>query len=195
MFTGLLWGIYRDDRLETAFLLDREGLASGVDGQPASLPADAWVGLAATTELDKKQLALWTRHMKAAGGKSLIRQLSIPAQPLALKDIGGRNTKQITIYTVSGKWGLDMGDQSGHFRADFLDPIHGYGARVAFDGISNGPEYNNDIVMIHGVSFCRLGGMPFGDYLPQRAIVAPEELPARFASMAGAAFKQLAGLK
>lgn len=194
-FTGLLWGIYRDDRLETAFLLDREGLASGADGQPVSLPADAWVGLAATTELDKKQLALWKKRMKAAGGKPLIRQLSIPAQPPAFEDIGGRNVKQITIYTVSGKWGLDMGDQTGHFRADLLDPIHGYGARATFDHINNGPEYNNDIVMVHGVSFYRLGGMLFGDYLPERATVAPEELPARFVSMAGAAFKQLAGLK
>lgn len=194
-FTGLLWGIYRDDRLETAFLLDREGLASGADGQPVSLPADAWVGLAATTELDKKQLALWKKRMKAAGGKPLIRQLSIPAQPPAFEDIGGRNVKQITIYTVSGKWGLDMGDQTGHFRADLLDPIHGYGARATFDHINNGPEYNNDIVMVHGVSFYRLGGMPFGDHLPERATVSPEELPARFVSMAGAAFKQLAGLK
>lgn len=195
VFTGLLWGIYRDDWLETAFLLDREGLASGADGQPVSLPADAWVGLAATTELDKKQLALWKKRMKAAGGKPLIRQLSIPAQPPAFEDIGGRNVKQIIIYTVSGKWGLDMGDQTGHFRADLLDPIHGYGARATFDHINNGPEYNNDIVMVHGVSFYRLGGMLFGDYLPRRAVVAPEELPARFVSMAGAAFKQLAGLK
>lgn len=195
VFTGLLWGIYRDDRLETAFLLDREGLASGAEGQPVSLPADAWVGLAATTELDKKQLALWKKRMKAAGGKPLIRQLSIPAQPPAFEDIGGRNVKQITIYTVSGKWGLDMGDQTGHFRADLLDPIHGYGARATFDHINNGPEYNNDIVMVHGVSFYRLGGMPFGDHLPERATVSPEELPARFVSMAGAAFKQLAGLK
>lgn len=195
VFTSLLWGTYQDDRLEAAFMLDQEGLASGVDGQPVSLPADAWVSLAATTELDKEQLALWKKRMKAIDGKPLIRQLSIPAQPPAFEDIGGRYTKHITIYTVSGKWGMDMGDQTGHFRADLLDPIHGYGARVAFDGISNGPEYNNDIVMIHGVSFYRLGGMPFGDYLPERATVAPEELPARFVSMAGAAFKQLAGLK
>ena len=195
VFTGLLWGIYRGDRLETAFLLDREGLANGADGQPVSLPADAWVGLAAATELDKKQLALWKKRMKAADGKPLIRQLSIPAQPPAFEDIGGRSVKQITIYTVSGKWGLDMGDLSVHRRADLLDPIHGYGARVTFDHINNGPEYNNDIVMVHGVSFYRLGGMPFGDHLPERATVSPEELPARFVSMAGAAFKQLAGLK
>ena len=103
--------------------------------------------------------------------------------------------KQITIYTVSGKWGLDMGDLSVHRRADLLDPIHGYGARVTFDHINNGPEYNNDIVMVHGVSFYRLGGMPFGDHLPERATVSPEKLPPRFVSMAGAAFKQLAGLK
>lgn len=66
-------------------------------------------------------LALWKKRMKAIGGKPLIRQMSIPAQPPAFEDIGGRNVKQITI--------------------------------------------------------------------------APEELPARFVSMAGAAFKQLAGLK
>lgn len=44
------------------------------------------MSLAAATELDKKQLALWKKHMKAAGGKPLIRQLSIPAQPPDFKD-------------------------------------------------------------------------------------------------------------
>ena len=33
------------------------------------LPADARVGLVATTELDKKQLALWKKRVKDAGGK------------------------------------------------------------------------------------------------------------------------------
>ena len=195
VFTSLLWGVYREDQLETAFLLNRDGIASGENGQPVDLPADARVGLAATTELDKKQLALWKKRVKDAGGKPPIRQLSIPVQPLDFSDIGGRNTKHITIYTVSGKWGLDMGDLPGHERADLLDPIHGYGARIFFDGVSNGPEYNNDDVMVHGAAFYRLEGMPFGDCLPQRAVVSPEELPARFVSMAGAAFKQLAGLK
>lgn len=88
-----------------------------------------------------------------------------------------------------------MGDLSVHRRADLLDPIHGYGARVTCDHVNNGPEYNNDIVMLHGAVVYRLGGMPFGDYLTQRAIVAPEELLARFASMAGATFKQMAGLR
>ena len=141
-----------------------------------------------TTVLRKKRI-------KDAGGKPPIRQLSIPAQPLDFDDIGGRNTKHITIYTVSGKWGLDMGDLPVHNRADLLDSIHGYGARIIFDNGPNGPEYNNDDVMVHGAVFYRLEGMPFGDYLPQRAVVPPEALPARFVSLAGAAFKQLAGLK
>lgn len=37
--------------------------------------------------------------------------------------------------------------------------------------------------------------LPFEDYLPQRAVVPPEKLPARFVCLAGAAFRQLAGLK
>ena len=91
--------------------------------------------------------------------------------------------------------GAGHGQSAGHNRADLLDPLHGYGARIFFDGVSNGPEYNNDDVMVHGAAFYRLEGMPFGACLPQRAVVSPEELPARFVSMAGAAFKQLAGLK
>lgn len=45
------WGVYREDHLETAFLLGRDGIASGEDGQPVDLLADAQIGLAATTEL------------------------------------------------------------------------------------------------------------------------------------------------
>lgn len=45
------WDVYREDHLETAFLLGRDGIASGEDGQPVDLLADAQIGLAATTEL------------------------------------------------------------------------------------------------------------------------------------------------
>lgn len=74
VFTSLLWGVYREEQLETAFLLNRDGIASGEDGQPVDLPADAQIGLAATTELDKKQLALWKKRVmveKKACRKSL----------------------------------------------------------------------------------------------------------------------------
>lgn len=37
--------------------------------------------------------------------------------------------------------------------------------------------------------------LPFEDYLPQRAVVPPEKLPARFVCLAGSAFRQLVGLK
>lgn len=195
LFMGLLWGIYYDDRLETAFLLDSDGTAREENGEALDIPSDGQVGLVSTTELTKQQLALWKKRIKEAGVKQPIRQLAIPAQPPFFDDIGGRNTKHITIYTVSGKWGLEMGDYSGHCRADLLDPIHHYGARIVFDHVSNGPEYNEEDVMLHGVAFYRLGDMPFEDYLPQRAVISPEELPARFVSMAGAAFKQMAGLK
>lgn len=93
------------------------------------------MGLAETTELDKKQLALWKKRRKAAGEKPLIRQLSIQAQSPAFEDVEGRNTKQTTIYTVAGKWGLDMGDLSVHRRADLLDPIHGRGGFQADGGL------------------------------------------------------------
>lgn len=195
LFMGLLWGLYHDDQLETAFLLDSGGTARGEDGEALNIPSDGQVGLVSTTELTKQQLVQWKKRIKAAGVKQPIRQLAIPAQPPVFDDIGGRNTKHITIYTVSGKWGLEMGDLAAHCRADLLDPIHRYGARIEFDCVYNGPEYNEDDVMLHGVVFYRLGGMPFEDYLPQRTVVSPEELPARFVSMAGAAFKQMAGLK
>lgn len=195
IFMGLLWGVYQDDQLKAAFLLDADGMARGENGEALAIPADDKVGLVSTTELTKQQLALWKKRLKEAGLKQPIRQLAIPAQPLSFDDIGGHETKHITIYTVSGKWGLDMGDLASHVRADLLDPIHGYGARIQFDGVYNGPEYNENAVMLHGVSFYRFDGMPFDDYLPQRAVARPDELPARFVSMAGAVFKQLAGLK
>ena len=67
------WGVYREDHLETAFLLGRDGIASGEDGQPVDLLADAQIGLAATTELEKKQLALWDGEDEAVSGGIEVR--------------------------------------------------------------------------------------------------------------------------
>ncbi len=195
VFTALVWGIYRENKLETVFLLDKTGTAWGENGGPFVLPNDAQVGLAVPAELTKKQLALWKKRLKEMGSKSLIRQLSLPVQLPEWEDFEWTETKHITIYTVSGKWGLDMGPLIRHCRADLTDPLHGFGARIWFDDVWNGSEYNENDVPIHGVSFYRMDPLPFEDYLPQRAVVPPEQLPARFVSLAGAAFRQLAGLK
>lgn len=195
IFTALVWGVYREDRLERLFLLDGNGMAWGEDGAPFLLPDGAQVGLAVPAEMTKGQRTLWKKRLKEAGGKPLVRQLAIPPQPPEWELFEGAVTKHLTIYTVSGKWGLDMGRLTRHCRADLPDPLHGYGARIWFDGVWNGPEYNGEDVSLSGVTFYRMDSLPFEDCLPRRAVVLPEELPARFVCLAGAAFRQLAGLK
>lgn len=195
IFTALVWGVYREDRLESVFLLDGNGTAWGEDGVPFPLSDDAQVGLVVPAEMTKGQLTLWKKRLKEAGGKPLIRQLTIPSQPPEWGRFEGAVTKHITIYTVSGKWGLDMGLLTKHCRADLLDLLHGYGARIWFDKVWNGSEYNDKDVSLSGVTFYHMDPLPFEDHLPQRAVVLPEELPTRFVCLAGVAFRQLAGLK
>lgn len=191
LFSHLVWGIYREDRLITAFLLDQEGTAWDEAGEPLDLPADAQIGLVSTAELSKKQLACWKRRIQAAGGKPPIRQLSLPSQPPVFSSLEGSVTKHITLYTTAGRWGMEMGDLPCHCRADLVDPLHGWGARITFDPVWNGSEYNSKQVVLHGVSFYRFQGLPFGDVLPKRALVPPEKLPARFIALAGAAYQGL----
>lgn len=195
VFTGLLWGIYEGERLAAPFLLDERGNARGEDGEVLTLPEGAEIGLVAPAELTKPQLTLWKKRLKETGGKPAIRQLSLPGQAPDFGDLQGAVTKHITIFTTAGKWGLEMGELPEHRRADLLDPLHGYGARIDFENIWNGPEYNSDEVTLLGVTFFRMGKTAPGDRLSRKAIVSPEELPPRFVSLAGAAFKQLAGLK
>lgn len=195
IFTALVWGVYQEDRLEKVFLLDGTGTAWGEDGAPFPLPDDAQVGLVVPAEMTKGQLALWKKRLKETGVKSPIRQLTIPPQLPEWGEFEGAVTRHITVYTVSGKWGLDMGALSRHCRADLLDPLHGYGARITFEAVWNGPEYNEEDVSVSDVTFYHMDPLPFEDYLPQRAVVPPEKLPARFVCLAGAAFRQLAGLK
>lgn len=195
IFTALVWGIYREDRLVSAFLLNEHGIARGEDGKPLALPEDARIGLVVPAELTKRQLALWKKRLKETGGKPAIRQLALPAQLPKWEDFEGAVTKHITVYTVAGKWGLDMGALPVHCRADLLDPLRSYGARITFETVWNGPEYSEEDVSIFDVTFFRMDSLPFDDCLPPRAVAPPEELPARFVSLAGAAFRQLAGLK
>lgn len=196
LFTALVWGLYREDQLEAVFLLDRDGTVWGEDRERLTLPEDAQIGLVVPAELTEKQRKTWKKRLKEAGGKPPIRQLAIQPQPPEWERFEGAMTKHITIYTAAGKWGLDMGDpRPAHCRADLLDPLHGYGARIGFEQIWNGPEYSEEDVSVSGVVFFRLDPLPFDDCLPQRAKVLPQELPARFVCLAGAAFRQLAGLK
>lgn len=195
VLTALVWGIYEEDRLTAAFLLDGQGTAWGEDGERLELPPEAHVGLVVPAELSKEQLALWKKRLKASGGRPLIRQLTLPAQAPDFADFQGAVTKHITLYSAAGKWGLDMGDLFTHRRADLRDPLHGFGARLTFDTVCDGPEYSGDEVTLLDASFYRLDRLPFGDYLPRRALAPPEALPVRFVSLAGAAFRQAAGLK
>ncbi len=195
VFTGLLWGIYQEDRLLKAFLLDSMGNAWDENGDEMLLSQNARIGLAVPAELSQQQLALWKRRIKARGVKPFIRQLSIPPVPNPPEDYEGVVTKHITIYSAAGKWGMEMGSLPKHCRADLMDSLHGYGARISFDPLWDGSEYNGDEELILGVSFYRLDKLPFGDYLPKRAVVQPEELPPRFVSIAGAAFKHMTGIK
>jgi hypothetical protein len=195
VFTGLLWGIYQEDQLMKAILLDRSGNALDENGDKVPLPKDAWIGLVVPAELSKQQLILWKKRVKACGVKPFIRQLSIPPVSNPPEDYEGVVTKHITIYSAAGKWGMEMGNLPKHCRADLIDSLHGYGARILFDPLWDGSEYNGDEELILGISFYCLDKLPFGDYLPQRAVVQPEDLPARFVSIAGAAFKQMTGIK
>ena len=193
LFTALVWGLYQEGHLTTAFLLDASGTAWGEDGQPMNLPADGQIGLVTPVELDKKRLSLWKKRLKEVGSKPPIRQLTLPA---ILPDFGafeGVVTKHITIYSSAGKWGLDMGVLPRHSRADLLDPLHGYGARIRFDDVWDGPEYSGNNVTVLGVEFYRMDPVPFQNCLPRRAIISPKALPLRFTTIAAAAFRQLAG--
>lgn len=114
IFTGLIWGIYRENRLETVFLLTENGIAWGEDEEPLALPENASIGLVVPAELTKQQLALWKRRLKDVGGKPPIRQTALPAQPPKWEDFEGAVTRHITLYTASGKWGLDMGSLPVH---------------------------------------------------------------------------------
>lgn len=171
-----------------AFLLDSLGNAQDENSDEMPLSMDAQIGLVVPAELSKQKLALWKKRVKACGVKPFIRQLSISPVPNSPEDYEGVVTKHITIYSAAGKWGMEMGNLPKHCRADLIDSLHGYGARISFDPLWDGSEYNGDEELILGVSFYRLGRLPFGDYLPKRAVVQPEELPPRFVSIAGAAF-------
>lgn len=195
IFTSMVWGIYREERLASVFLLDKNGTAWGEGGEELALSENDSIRLVVPAELIEGQRKLWKKRLKETGGKPTIRQMTLPAQPPKWENFEGVVTKHINIYTVSGKWGLDMGTLPAHCRADLLDPLHGYGARIFFEKVWNGSEYNDNDVSVFGVSFFRMDALPFRDCLPQRAVVPPEELPARFLSLAGAAFRQLAGLK
>lgn len=195
VFTSLLWGVYQEDRLETAFLLDAAGQAQDIDGQVVELLPDAAVELVSPAELDKKELVQWKKRLKEAGGKPCIRQLSLPAAPPDFRVFEGAVTKHIALYSAVGKWGMDTGSLPCRCRADLTDPLHGYGARIRFDRVWDGPEYSGDDVDVLGVEFFRLDPIPFGDALPDRAILPPGALSPRFLAAAGAAFRQLTGVK
>ena len=73
------------------------------------------------------------------------------------------------------------------------DLLHGYGAQLTFDGIWRGPEYGPEIITIDRVVFYRFRHFLLWDHVPESLACTPEELPARFASTAMAAFQGMIG--
>ena len=61
---GLIWGIYKDDKLEKSFRYLDDGSFTTVDDEELTVPEDAQIGLVHPIELCAEELSAWKQQLK-----------------------------------------------------------------------------------------------------------------------------------
>lgn len=75
---GLIWGVYKDGKLQESFRYKEDGSLTTASEEAYSLPNDATISLVHPIDLDDETLAKWKKQLKDYGLVPLISQLNIP---------------------------------------------------------------------------------------------------------------------
>ena len=199
MIQNLLWGYYENGKLQNAFAMEEGGQITDGNGEAvfgSIFSGQGRIGLVHPEELPESERDTWKKYARKKKWKQPFPQLKMPVyqgqyDPAAFT---GMQVTQLFMITAAGKWGLYQGSSRNQYMSYHMaDLLHGYGAQLTFDGIWRGPEYGPEIITIDRVVFYRFRHFLLWDHVPESLACTPEELPARFASTAMAAFQGMIG--
>ena len=178
---GLIWGIYKDNKLEKSFRYMEDGSFNTVDDEEFIIPEIAQIGLVHPIELSDKDLSTWKQQLKdydiIQPFAQLDRSIFKPTDEEKCKDcierFKGQIRKNIDLASAMNKIGWNkgvVGDGAmidDFFREDNLTRNNGIKASLVHSGMSidiyRGEEVNVTIGELYFYKLPTGGRMTIAD--------------------------------
>ena len=170
---GLVWGIYKEDKLETSFRYLEDGSFNTVDDEEFTLPETAQIGLVHPIELSEKELAAWKQQLKdyevaqpfAQLERGIYRPTDEEKGTDCIERFSGKIKKSMDLASAMNKIGWNKGQVGDgamfddFFRDDLFTRSNGIKASLLHSGMSVDIYRGDEIrVTIGKLYFCQLPG-------------------------------------
>lgn len=200
--TGLIWGVYEDEKLTATFRYMEDGTFNTVDEEEYCLPENAFITLIHPIELSAETLAQWKEQLDDYEIVQPLPQLSAPTLTLGENDLSGKTIVRYSERVVHSGQIVGMakkqnllrgyiGDAGSYTTFHWLDKFLNLAVVLNFEYMYMGQEYN-DNVTLKDVLFYRLGEEQEIEDEPKGSVILePDSVPARFISSVLGAFDGL----
>lgn len=190
---GLIWGVYQDNKLETAFRYMEDGTFNTVDEDEYTLPENAEITLAHPSDLTNEELEAWRQQLEDYEIVQPLPQLAAKAIALTQADIDrkriirweNRNFPAGRMTAAANKYNMVRGEilDGGSFECyHFVDRYLGIAAVFHFEYMFMYIGFDESVTM-QKLTFYRLPEDGYTmDEPKENLIVDPRDLPSRFVS-------------
>lgn len=159
---SLIWGNYKDGKLETTFRYLEDGTFNTVSEEEYELPDDALIGLVHPIELEKETIDAWKEQLSDYEITQAVEQLDRPVFTLTEEEKGKKTLdrfggKLLNGLSLSGKmtgfgWSKGAAQDAGVYYSYYRkDADAGYAVELHFSGAYAGDE--NDEVTVYDAAF------------------------------------------
>lgn len=179
---GLIWGVYKEGRLQESFRYLENGNLITVDQKEFILPANAVVSLVHPVELDDNLTVQWQKQLHENKIEPLLTQLSVPVHRLSdaekqgdeISRYAGRTVRLSSIYEFESR---DLTSRIEEQTLYIIDKSLDIAARLPF-------EYEENTCTIKELSFSpyKEGADPDTIELPEDERIPISSIPERFIS-------------
>lgn len=190
---GLIWGVYKDNKLTQSFRYMEDGTFNTVDEEEFTLPENAQITLVHPAELGEELTSSWKTQLDDYELVQPIEQLDLPVIELAENDMVGKkiirySDKYIKVGKINSaakKYEFIRGevlDAGSFFCYHIVDKFLNIYVHINVDDMYMGQDFDEEIT-IKEVTFCRLpeDGEPLDD-IKDNMILDISSLPQRFVS-------------
>lgn len=190
---GLIWGVYKDNKLTQSFRYMEDGTFNTVDEEEFTLPENAQITLVHPAELGKELTSSWKTQLDDYELVQPIEQLDLPVIELAENDMVGKkiirySDKYIKVGKINSaakKYEFIRGevlDAGSFFCYHIVDKFLNIYVHINVDDMYMGQDFDEEIT-IKEVTFCRLPEdvEPLDD-IKDNMILDISSLPQRFVS-------------
>ena len=192
---GLVWGVYKEDKLEDTFRYMEDGTFNTKDEDEYEMEEEAIIGLVHPIELNEEDISLWKEQLENYEIKQPFEQINraiftVTEEEMALKRVerfGGIMLNGLSLLGKLTNFGWYKGsiqDAGCYYTFYKEDKTLNLGVELNFSGVSVG--YENEDVTIFGVTFYNAGTVQRGSYvydtIKENNIIVPSKVNKRFFS-------------